>query len=226
MAHSLKEVAKLVGGEVEGDPDLVISGLAKIEEANPGELTFLANPKYEKYLKTTQASAVIAGLDQKVERLAVIRVPDPYQTFARLLPVFYPAEDPLPIGIHSSAVIGEGTMMGRNARIGALVVIGADCRLGDEVCLYPNTSIGDRVSLGDKTVVRSGVSIRSGVQIGRRVVIQDNAVIGSDGFGFAPQAQGDYEKIPQLGTVIIEDDVEIGAGCTVDRATLGATRIE
>ncbi len=226
MPHSLKELAQIVSGELEGDSQVMISGLAKIEEANPGELTFLANPKYEKYLKTTQATAVILSKHQKVEGLAVIRVADPYQAFARLLSVFYPEENPLPVGIHPSAVVGEGTTLGREVRIGAHVAIGSGCKIGDEVCLYPNATVGDRVNIGNKTIIRSGVSVRSGVQIGARVIIQDNAVIGSDGFGFAPKAEGDYEKVPQVGTVIIEDDVEMGAGCTIDRATLGATRIE
>jgi len=226
MPYRVKELAEMLGGKLEGDADLLISGIAKIEDAQPGEITFLANPKYEKFLATTKASAVITSHQQKVQALTLIRVADPYQAFARLLAVFYPPETPLPLGIHASALLASDVKLGKDVRIGAKVVMGNGCVIGDEVSVYPGVVMGDRVVVGKGTVIRAGVSIRSGVQIGRRVVIQDNAVIGSDGFGFAPKAEGDYEKIPQVGTVIIEDDVEIGAGCTIDRATLGATRLE
>ena len=211
---------------LEGDPDVEITGLAKIEEAGPGELTFLANPKYEKFLADTKASAVLVSKNQSAEGFTVIRVDDPYRAFAQLLALFYPEEQPIPIGVHPSAQIGPGVTLAKEVRIAAGVVIGSGSVLGKNVCVYPNVVIGDRVSIGEGTVVRAGVSIRSGVQIGNRVTIQDNAVLGSDGFGFAPTAQGEFEKIPQVGTVIIGDDVVIGAGCTIDRATMGSTRIE
>ncbi|RJP80925.1 MAG: UDP-3-O-(3-hydroxymyristoyl)glucosamine N-acyltransferase [Candidatus Zixiibacteriota bacterium] len=226
MQHRASELAELLGGRLEGDPETVITGLAKIEEAGPGELTFLANPRYEKYLDQTGAAAVLVSLQQKTPDRTVIRVDDPYLAFCRLLALYYPEENPLEPGVHPTAVLAPDVELGRNVRLGAHVCVGAGSRLGDGVSIYPNAVIGERVTIGRDSVIRAGVSLRSGVQIGSRVIIQDHAVIGSDGFGFAPKAAGDYQKIPQVGTVIIEDDVEIGAGCTIDRATLGVTRVE
>lgn len=226
MAYRAHDVARMLNGNLEGDSDIAISGIAKIEDARPGEITFLANPKYERFLETTEASVVLVSVNQKVSGRTVIRVPDPYRAFAKLLTVFHPPETPLNVGVHPTVTVGERVEIGTGHRIGALVVIGDDCTFGDNVTIYPGTVIGCHVTIGDNTTLRAGLSIRSGVRIGSRVTIQDNSVIGSEGFGFAPKAEGDYEKVPQVGTVVIEDDVEIGAGCTVDRATLGATRIE
>jgi UDP-3-O-[3-hydroxymyristoyl] glucosamine N-acyltransferase len=226
MTYTASDLAKMLNGRLEGDPDLLITGIAKIEDARSGELTFLANPKYERFLESTSASVVLVSERQKVPARTVIRVPDPYRAFAHLLTVFYPPEVPPVAGIHPTAVVSERSELGTNIRIGALVVIGDDCTLGDNVTIYPGVNIGNHVRIGDDTKLHAGISIRSGIQIGRRVTIQDNSVIGSEGFGFAPREDGDYVKVPQVGTVIIEDDVEIGAGCTLDRATLGATRIE
>ncbi len=226
MLYRAQELADLLLGKLEGDPSVTITGLAKIEEARPGEITFLANPRYEKFLETTQASAILVSPAQEAHLPVVIRVADPYRAFAKLLALFYPEEGSLPAGVHPTAVVGAETSLGEGVCLGAQVVIGSYCTLGRGVKIHPQAIIGDRVSIGEATTIRAGVSIRSGTQIGKRVIIQDNAVIGSDGFGFAPKQEGDYEKIPQVGTVIIEDDVEIGAGCTIDRATLGATRIE
>lgn len=226
MTYSALDLAKMLDGGLEGDSDIAILGIAKIEDARPGEITFLANPKYERFLETTEASVVLVSEQQKISGRTVIRVPDPYRAFARLLTVFHPPETPPGAGVHPTAIVGERVEIGAGHRIGALVVIGDDCILGDNVTIYPGTVIGCHVTVGEETTLRAGVSVRSGVWIGSRVTIQDNSVIGSEGFGFAPKAEGDYEKVPQVGTVIIEDDVEIGAGCTIDRATLGATRIE
>ncbi|TKJ39808.1 UDP-3-O-(3-hydroxymyristoyl)glucosamine N-acyltransferase [candidate division LCP-89 bacterium B3_LCP] len=226
MMYTVAELAKLINGEVEGDPNVEITGIAKIEEACPGEMTFLANPQYERFLETTQASAIIISNDQKASGKTVIRVPDPYLSFAELLGVFYPPEKAPDPGIDSSAHVSENAKIGKNCCIGANVVIGSDSSLGKNVIIYPNAFIGDHVVIGDDTTLHAGVSVRYGVRIGSRVTIQNNSVVGSAGFGFAPKETGDYEKIPQVGNVIIEDDVEIGAGCTIDRATLGATRIE
>jgi len=220
------EIAQKLGGTYEGEADVDISGLAKIEEAQAGELTFLANPKYAKFLDNCQASAIIVSKDQKVSGRNVIRVDDPYSAFAQLLDLFYPPEQPPEVGVHSSAVIADDVIMGENVRIGAHVVIASQCKIGDDCVLYPGVVLGERVKLGTATTLHANVSVRHTVQIGSRVTIQDGSVIGSDGFGFAPQQEGDYKKIPQVGTVIIEDDVEIGACCTIDRSTLGATRIE
>jgi len=226
MQYRALDLAEMLGGELQGDSEVMISGVAKIEEARPGEITFLANPKYEKFLTTTEASVVLVSRDQQTDFPTVIRVEDPYNAFGHLLSVFFPPEEPPAEGIHGSALIAVDAEIGRGVRIGAQVVIGRGCIIGDKVTIFPGVVIGDRVTIAEKTIIRAGVSIRSDVRIGRRVTIQDNAVIGSEGFGFAPQEDGAYQKIPQVGTVIIEDDVEIGAGCTIDRATLGATRIE
>lgn len=216
----------MLGGTLIGDPELWITGAARIDEASPGTITFLSNPRYLKYIATTQASAVLISPDVQAEGITRILVNDPRRAFARLLTLFYPPETLPTEGIHPTAVLGDEVILGERVRIGAYVVIGSKCRISDDVTLYPNITIGEQVAIGEGTVIRSGVRIRSGVTIGKRVVIQDNAVIGSDGFGFAPDEAGEYEKIPQVGTVVIEDDVEIGACCTVDRATLGETRIE
>jgi len=226
MSYRASDLADILEGKLEGDPEVIISGVAKIEDARPGDATFLANPRYERFLGSTQASLVIVSSEQKTGVSTVIRVADPYRAFAHLLELFYPPESPPAAGVHPSASIGTDVTFGEGVCIGAQVVIGEASTLGDNVILYPGVVIGNRVIIGEKTVIRAGVSIRSGVQIGRKVVIQDNVVIGSEGFGFTPGDEGDYEKVPQVGTVIIEDEVEIGAGCTIDRATLGATRIE
>ncbi len=226
MPFKVHELAEILGGTVEGDPETLISGVAKIEDAHPGEITFLTNPKYERFLETTKASTILVSNEQKVSSGTVIRVADPYQSFAKLLTIFYPPEKPPEFGVHSTAIIADKVEMGSGVRIGAGVIVGEGTVLGDDGTIYPGAIIGDQVIIGRQTTIRSGVSIRSGVHVGCRVMIQDNAVIGSEGFGFTPKEGGDYEKIPQVGTVIIEDDVEIGAGCTIDRATLGATRIE
>lgn len=225
MNTTAGQLAELLDGKLEGDPDLVITGVAKIEEARPGEITFLANPKYERYLTSTQATAVIVSETQRAKNACLIRVPDPYQAFAKLLQFFQSSEKPPAKGIHPTAHLGENVTLGRAVCIGPQVVIGDRCKIGDEVLIFPGAVIGDDVTIGGQTVIHTGVSIRFGVQIGSRVCIQDNTVIGSEGFGFAPSEDGGYEKIPQVGTVVIEDEVEIGAGCTIDRATLGATRI-
>jgi UDP-3-O-[3-hydroxymyristoyl] glucosamine N-acyltransferase len=226
MAYRAIEISEILHGHLEGDPEILITGLAKIEEANPGEMTFLANPKYEKFLSTTRASVIIVSESQLVEGKTVIRAEDPYLAFAKALDIFLKPEIPIPEGVHPTAQIGKNTTVDLSSRIGALVAIGEECKLGKNVVIYPGVSISDHVNIGDDSIIRSGVSIRHNVQIGNRVTIQDNSVIGSDGFGFAPKADGAYEKIPQTGGVIIEDDVEIGANVTIDRATLGVTRIE
>ncbi|MCX6640103.1 MAG: UDP-3-O-(3-hydroxymyristoyl)glucosamine N-acyltransferase [bacterium] len=226
MAYTARELADKLGGALEGDPETIVTGIAKIEEAGTGDVTFLANPKYEKYLESTKASVILISEKQPAASRTLIRVADPHLCFAKLLELFLKPERQLDVGVHPTAVVGKETTIGEGCRIAAQVVIGDGCTLGRNVSIHPNACLGHHVIIGDDSVVRAGVSIRHKVQIGRRVIIQDNSVIGSDGFGFVPKEQGDYEKIPQLGTVIIEDDVEIGAGCTIDRATLGATKIE
>jgi UDP-3-O-[3-hydroxymyristoyl] glucosamine N-acyltransferase len=225
MALTLQQIARLVQGELAGDGAIEIRGLAKIEEAGPGELTFLSNPKYFKHLDTTRASAVLipAGLDSPSDR-AVIRTANPYLAFLLVLREFSPPKALLPPGIHPTAVLGESVRLGRGVALGAHVVVGNGCRIGDDTVLMPGVVLGDDVSVGSHCVIHAQVSIRERVRVGDRVVIHDGTVVGSDGFGFVFEG-GVYQKIPQTGTVVIEDDVEIGANTAIDRATLGETRI-
>ena len=229
----LKEIAALLKTQPEGDGEIEIRRVAKIEEANEGAITFLANPRYAKFLQTTHASAVIVGREMHapVQRPegrtpALLRVDDPYVAFLQIMVQFQPPKDPVEPGIHSSAVIHPSARIGQLVRIGAHAVIGKGCQLGHNTVVGHNTVLEENVVLGERVVVYHNVTIREGSRIGSRVIIHPGVTIGSDGFGFAPKPDGTFEKIPQLGIVVIEDDVEIGAGCTIDRATMGETRIE
>jgi UDP-3-O-[3-hydroxymyristoyl] glucosamine N-acyltransferase len=225
MPLTLEFVARLVQGELTGDGTTVVTGLAKIEEAGPGEITFLSNPKYAKHLGTTRAAAVLVPLDFEAQAgLAVIRCKNPYMAFVRLLREFFPPKPLLDPGIHPTAVIGRDVRLGAGVAIGALAVVGHGCRIGEGTVLMPGVVLGNGVSVGTHCVLHAHVSLREAVTVGDRVVIHDGTVVGSDGFGFAFEG-GQYHKIPQVGTVVIEDDVEIGANTTIDRATLGETRI-
>jgi UDP-3-O-[3-hydroxymyristoyl] glucosamine N-acyltransferase len=230
---TLRDIAQLLGATLEGNPDQEILHVAKIEEAGEGTLTFLANPKYARHLALTRASAVIVGPAVKVEDrpaalppLALLRVADPYVGFVRVLAKLHPPHPPLPPGIHPTAVIDPTADLGAEVRVGPHAVIGARCRVGARTMIAPCTVLGDDVRIGDDSMLYANVSVREGCQIGSRCILQPGAVIGSDGFGFAPKPDGSFEKIPQMGIVVIEDDVEIGANTTVDRATLGETRIK
>jgi UDP-3-O-[3-hydroxymyristoyl] glucosamine N-acyltransferase len=221
----LKEIAQFLNGELFGDPDLVIDGVAKIEEAKKGELTFLANPKYFKFLETTNASAVLVGNDSPPVTIPHIKLADPYIGFLNILNKIYPPQKPVFRGIHSSAVLASHVKLGENITIGPLVYIGEKAEIGRNTVLYPGCVILQGVRIGNDCTLYPNVTVREGCTIGDRVTIHNGTVIGSDGFGFAPS--GDiYVKIPQLGIVQIDDDVEIGANCTVDRATMGATIIK
>lgn len=229
----LSEICKIVGGETAGDGNTDIARLAKIEEAGRGDLTFLANPKYRKYLTSTGASAVLVSrdahfdeLDRRQDPLALVRVSDPYLAFLQLIDRFHPAAAPLPRGIHATAVIASTAKLGSNIALGAHVVIGERSVIGDNVSIYPCTVLADDVRLGHDSTLHANVAVREQCVIGDRVIVHSGTVIGSDGFGFAPKGDGTFEKIPQRGIVVVEDDVEIGANCTIDRATIGETRIE
>ena len=224
MPITLAEIAAWVHGRVEGDGSLEISGLAKIEEAGPGHLTFIANPKYAKFIHTTGASAVMVGMDFPACAKTLLRVDNPYFCFLNLVKKFYVQSPGVAQGVHPSAVIGEGTHLGAAVAIGPLVVIGSQCRIEDGAMLHPGVVLGDRVTVGQKSVLYANVSVREGCRIGAGVIIHMGAVIGADGFGFVFEG-GQYHKLPQVGIVVIEDDVEIGANTTIDRATLGETVI-
>jgi UDP-3-O-[3-hydroxymyristoyl] glucosamine N-acyltransferase len=226
----LGSIAALIGAEVgETEGEIEIRRVAKIEEAAAGDITFVANPKYLKYLTSTAASAVIVGRDVAPPATAqapvFLPVADPYSAFLRVLATLEPSPDPVPAGIHPSAVVDASAVLGADVRLGALVVVGPGCRLGDRAALGHGVVLGEDVEVGPDCILHHRVTVRERCRIGARVIIQPGAVIGSDGFGFAPRADGSYEKIPQTGIVVIEDDVEIGANTTIDRATMGETII-
>ncbi len=220
-------IASFINGKVEGDGNVKITGFAKIEEATPGTITFIANPKYSHFIYSTQASAVLVSNDFEIEgdvNPTLIRVEDPYVALADLLNAMQSRKS-LPEGIESPSFISEGVAIPENCYIGAFCYIGKNVTIGKNVKIYPQSYIGDNVIIGDNCIIRAGVKIYEACEIGERCIIHSGAVIGADGFGFAPCPDGTYEKIPQIGNVVLEDDVEIGANTTVDRATFGSTRI-
>lgn len=224
----LSDIAGHLGCRVEGDGSIDIRRLASIDRAGPGDLTFVAAAKYAAQLATTRASAVIVGEADRVERttpLAVIRTSNPYLAFAQALTLFATPARPA-AGIDPLTVIAPDAAIGGDPAVGPFVVIGAGARIGARAVIFPNVVIGEGARIGDDCVIHAGVSIRERVVIGNRVTILDGAVIGSDGFGFAHQADGVHVKIPQHADVVIEDDVEIGANTTIDRPAVGETRIE
>ncbi len=229
----LRDIAAFLHAEIEtaGNDAVEITRVAKIQEAADGDITFLANPKYAKYVGTTRASAIIVGRDFQISNgerqpgLCFVRVDDPYSSFLKVLQELNPPPEPLPPGIHSTAIIASTAVIGKAVRIGAYVVVGEMCRIGDGGMLSHGVVLGEGVSIGERALLYPNVTVREGCTIGARVIIHSNTTIGSDGFGFAPRPDGTFEKIPQLGIVVIEDDVEIGANCAVDRATMGETRI-
>lgn len=224
-SYSLHELCQFVKGELVGDGTIMISGAAKIDSAGSGEITFLANPRYKQYLAHTKASAVI--VDKQTDpglAIAHIKVDDVYYRFLQIFLLFNPRKELLEPGIHPTAVIHSTAIIGKEVAIGAQVVIGKNVRIGDSSKIFPGCVILDNVSVGEQCILYPLVSIREECQIGNRVIIHNGAVIGSDGFGFAP-FEGRFHKIPQIGRVVIEDEVEIGANCTIDRATMGETII-
>ncbi len=227
MEFSADLIAQQVGGIVEGDGAVTVSNFSKIEEAKPGDITFLANPKYTHFIYTTKASIVLVRkdfiADQPVEA-TLIRVDDPYATLSALLTMVAKFMFVMPSGIEQPCHIAEGVNVDSDSYIGAFAYIGEGAILGKGVKIFPQTYIGRNVSIGDGSIIYPGVKIYDGCKIGARCIIHSGVVIGADGFGFAPTPDG-YHKIPQIGTVVIADDVEIGANTTVDRATMGATRI-
>jgi UDP-3-O-[3-hydroxymyristoyl] glucosamine N-acyltransferase len=222
----LSELAERTGAALEGgDPETEISGAAGLDEATTGHVTFLSNPRYTPRVQTTRASAIYVAEATEVSRdIAVLRARDPYLAYTRALRLFHPEATFEPF-VHPSAVIDATAQIGAGVWIGAHVVIGKGTRIGNNVRLHPNSTIYDGVHIGANSVIHSNVSIREGSQLGERVTIHNNAVIGSDGFGYAKDEEKRWLKIPQAGIVVIEDDVEIGAGTTIDCASVGETRI-
>ncbi|PWG82557.1 UDP-3-O-(3-hydroxymyristoyl)glucosamine N-acyltransferase [Pararcticibacter amylolyticus] len=227
MQFTAQQIGILLNGNVDGNPDVTVNELAKIEEAGTGSLSFLANPKYESFLYQTNASIVIVGEDfvpSSEVNATLVRVKDPYSAFSILLEK-YNTIKLNKVGIEQPSFVHPSARIGKDAYIGAFAYIGAGAIVGDNCKIYPQTYIGDNAEVGDDCTFFPGVKIYHDCKIGSRVVIHAGSVIGSDGFGFAPQADGSYNKISQIGNVIIEDDVEIGANSSIDRATMGSTII-
>ena len=221
---TLQELAVLLGCRLEGDGTIEIQRVAAIEDAGPGDLTFFANPRYAPELRRTRASAVILGDTAPAAPCAMLRAGQPYLVFARALSLFVTPRRP-PAGIDARAAVAPDAVCGADVSIGAFVWVGSRAVIGARTIVHPNTTIGEDAVIGADCVIHSNVAIREGVVLGYRVVVQNGAVIGSDGFGFAQRPDGTHEKIPQLGRVVIEDDVEIGAGTTIDRPAVGETRV-
>jgi UDP-3-O-[3-hydroxymyristoyl] glucosamine N-acyltransferase len=227
MKFTAAQIAGILEGEVVGNPDAEVFKLSKIEEGTEGSLTFLANPKYINYIYSTQATITIVNNTFEPEQeitTTLIKVEDAYKSFSKLLE-YYNQVKLMKSGIEQPSVISEGVTYGSDLYLGSFCYVGKNVTIGDNVKIYPNTFIGDNVTIGDNCVFFAGVRIYSETVIGNRCTIHSGTIIGSDGFGFAPQEDGTYVKVPQIGNVIIEDDVEIGACTTVDRATLGSTVI-
>ncbi|MBZ5561894.1 MAG: UDP-3-O-(3-hydroxymyristoyl)glucosamine N-acyltransferase [Acidobacteriia bacterium] len=220
----LGEVAQRLACKLEGPEDLEITGVAGMDDATPNDLTFLANPKYARKLATTRAAAVIVGPDVDAGGRPVLRAENAYLTFAKALELFFPVARPEP-GVHPTAVIAAGAKLGRNPSIGPYVVIEEGAELGDDCVLKSFVVIYRGANIGHRFFAHSHAVVRENVRIGDDVILQNGAVLGSDGFGFAKQADGSYYKIVQTGTVVVEDGVEIQAHACVDRATVGATRL-
>lgn len=228
MEITVAQLASLVNGTVQGDGNVKINNYAKIEEADEGCLTFLANPKYTHFIYETKASAVLVKNDfvpDKEISTTLIRVADPYATLGQLLNMLSAQMTPQKCGIEQPVYIAEGVDVPQDAYVGAFAYVGKGVTMGKNVKIYPQVYVGDGVSLGDDVTLYPGVKIYHGCKIGNRCVIHSGTVIGSDGFGFAPQPDGTFQKIAQIGIVIIEDDVEIGSNTSIDRATMGATVI-
>ena len=221
----LRDLAERLECRLEGDGDLDVRGVAGIQDAVPGDITFLANPKYEKVLRSTRASAVILKDDAPAAPCAMLRAKDPYLAFARAVSLFAPTWRPNP-GIHSLAAVASDARLGQDVSIGAFVAIGEGATIGDRTIIFPNVTIGPGAHVGSDCVIHSNVSIRERVTIGNRVILQNGVVLGGDGYGFVRRGDGTHEKIPQVAAVVIEDDVELGANTTVDRPAVGETRIK
>lgn len=226
MEFSAKQIASLIEGEIEGNPDIMVHTFAKIEEGVPGAISFLSNPKYEHYLYETQSSIVLVNKDLKLQKdisATLIRVPNAYDAVARLLAV-YESVKPQKTGVSDLAYVAPTARLGEGCYVGPHAYIGDHVTIGDHTQVYPNVTLMENVQVGSNCIIYPNVSVYHDCKIGSRVILHSGCVIGADGFGFAPVGDG-YEKIPQIGIVTIEDDVEIGANACVDRSTMGSTYV-
>ena len=229
MEFSASQIAQFLNGEVFGNPDVTVSGLSKIEHGEKGTLSFLANPKYTEFLYTTDASIVIISnsfVPEHEVKATLVKVEDAYGAFARLLEIYDQYRQDSLTGISSLAFIHPSAKIGEDVYIGEFAVISANAVIGKGTKIYPQVYVGDGTSIGENTILNPGVKIYHACVIGSRCILHGGVVIGGDGFGFAQQEGVDYKKVPQIGNVIIEDEVEIGSNSTVDRATLGSTLIK
>ena len=230
MEFKAKQIAELLCGKIEGDENTIVNDMARIEEGKPGTITFLANPKYETYIYNTKASIAIVNFSFKPEKplpkeLTLIKVKNAYESLAQLLS-FYDSYKSNKTGIETPSFISTSVKVGENVYIGAFSYIGERVIIGNNVKIYPNTYIGDNVNIGKNSCLNAGVKIYANTKIGASCTIHSGAVIGADGFGFVPNSENNYQKVPQVGNVVIEDHVEIGANTTIDRATIGSTIIK
>ena len=222
---TLKELAARLDCRLEGNGELEVTRVAGIQDAQPGDVTFLANPKYEKLLASTRATAVILKEDAPAAPCAMLRARDPYLAFARAVSLFAPVSRPAP-GVHPMAAIATDAQLGTDVSVGPFVAVGEGARIGDRTVIYPNVTIAAGVTVGSDCVIHSNVAVRERCTVGDRVILQNGVVVGGDGYGFVRRGDGTHEKIPQVAVVVIEDDVELGANTTVDRPAVGETRIK
>lgn len=228
MEFTAQQIAAIINGRIEGNPSASVRSFGKIEEATSGQLAFLANPKYEEFLYTTRASIIIINENQELKETVaatLIRVPDAYSAFATLLQTYEKLSAGQLTGIQEPSYICKSARLGEQVFVGAFTYVGENVKVGNNVKIYPHSFIGNNVVIGDNCVLHPGVKIYHDCTLGNRITIHAGTVIGGDGFGFAPQNDGTYKKVPQIGNVVIEDDVEIGSNCSIDRATMGSTII-
>lgn len=229
MEFSAEQIAGILNGDIVGDPNAVVFGLAKIEEGQPGSLSFLSNPKYEEYIYETKSSICIVNKTFQPSKpipstLTLIKVDDAYACFAKLLEVYSQMSKKQP-KIENPSFVADNAHVGEGLYLGAFAYIGENAKIGNNVTIYPNAYIGENVEIGDGSVIHPGASIYVDCKIGRNCIIHAGVVIGADGFGFAPDENGEYQKVPQIGNVVLEDNVEVGSNTTIDRATMGSTII-
>nr|WP_294903678.1 UDP-3-O-(3-hydroxymyristoyl)glucosamine N-acyltransferase [uncultured Lacibacter sp.] len=228
MEFSASQIALIIKGSVEGNPNATVSSFSKIEEAVAGQLAFLANPKYEDYLYSTGASIIIINEAQELKQplaATLIRVPDAYSAFATLLQAYEQIMEQKMVGIQEPSFVAKTASISENVFVGAFSYIGENVKLGKNVKIHPHCFLGNNVVIGDNSILHPGVKIYHDCKVGQKVIIHAGTVLGGDGFGFAPQPDGTYKKVPQIGNVVVEDEVEIGSNCTIDRATMGSTII-
>jgi UDP-3-O-[3-hydroxymyristoyl] glucosamine N-acyltransferase len=228
MKFTAAQIAMMINGKLEGNPEVTASSFGKIEEAQQGQLAFLANPKYEEFLYTTGASVIIINKTQELRqplKATIIRVDDAYTAFAKLLATYQEMVTQQMKGIQQPSYVDASAKLGNDVFIGAFAYVGEQVVLGDNVKIFPHVFLGTNVKISDGAVIHPGVKIYNDCIIGKNVIVHAGTIIGSDGFGFAPQPDGSFSKVPQIGNVVLEDNVEIGSNTTIDRATIGSTII-